>query len=184
MKRKQFEITEDISNKIISAAYKDAGWLDRIIVWRMTLKHKEAKNLFDSYRATASEVRKIKEDECPEELVLNLERKTKSSSGFLGDFYSVVFVRPAISLVVFAVVVSAIIFGVIRNKTVEYEFTEAEVIEADKQAQQAFAIVGDIFKQTKTTLENDVLGDKVAKPLNKGFGIINIILEGEKNEIN
>ncbi|MDP3583149.1 MAG: hypothetical protein Q8S39_14535, partial [Ignavibacteria bacterium] len=104
--------------------------------------------------------------------------------GFLNDLYTIAFARPVVSLAVVLVVISAITFGIIRNKTVEYEFTEAEVIEADKQAQQALAIVSNIFEQTKTTLEDDVLGNKVSKPLNKGLGIINNLFEGENNEIN
>lgn len=184
MKRKQFEITEEVANKIISAAYKDAGWFNRFIVWRWSRKYEEVKKLFDAYSATASEVKKIKEEECPGELLNSATSQPKKTYGFFGDFYTVVFARPAVSFAVFAVIVSAIVFSVVRNKTVEYEFTESEIVEADKQAQQAFAIVGSIFKQTKSTLENDVLGDKVAKPLNKGLGIINNLLEGERNEIN
>ncbi|MFA7418503.1 MAG: hypothetical protein WCZ90_02365 [Melioribacteraceae bacterium] len=185
-RKKQFELTEEIKNKIIAAAYKDASCLDRISVWRLISKSEEAKFLFESYRATAIAVSKLSEEECPSSVIKTIEDKTEKavSNNFINDLYSIIFARPAISLAMVLVIVSVITFGVIRNKTVEYEFTQEEVIEADKQAQQALAIVGNIFKQTKTTLENDVLGDKVAKPLNKGFGILNNIFEGEQNEIN
>lgn len=187
-RKKSFEITEELKNKIIAAAYKDASWHDRFLVWRLISRNEEAKEIFDSYRATALEVAKLTEEECPE-LVLNSAKektvfvKTKKA-GFLNDLYTITFARPVVSLAVVLVVISAITFGIIRNKTVEYEFTEAEVIEADKQAQQALAIVGNIFEQTRSTLEDDVLGNKVAAPLNKGLGIINNLFEGEKNEIN
>lgn len=185
-RKKQFELTEKTKNIIIAAAYKDASWLDRINVWRLVSKSEEAKSLFESYRATADAVSKLSEEECPSSLLKTIEGQTEKtvSNNFITDLYLVVFARPAISLALVFVIISAITFGIIRNQHVEYEFTQAEVIEADKQAQQALAIVGNIFKQTKTTLENDVLGDKVARPLNKGFGILNNIFEGEQNEIN
>lgn len=185
-RKKQFELSEKMKNKIIAAAYKDASWPDRIRVWRLVSKNEEAKTLFESYRATADAVSKLSEEECPSSVIKTVEEQTKKtiSNNFITDLYLVVFARPAISLAMIFVIISAITFGIIRNQTVEYEFSQAEVIEADKQAQQALAIVGNIFKQTKTTLENDVLGDKVAKPLNKGFGILNNIFEGEQNEIN
>ncbi len=185
-RKKQFELTEEMKNKIIAAAYKDASWLDRISVWRLTSQNEEARILFKSYRATAEAVSKLSEEECPSYLIKTIDGKAEKATpnNFLNDLYSIVFACPAISLAMVLVIVSIIMFGVIRNQTVEYEFSQAEVVEADKQAQQALAIVGNIFKQTKTTLENDVLGDKVAKPLNKGLGILNNIFEGEQNEIN
>ena len=187
-RKKPFEITEELKNKIISAAYKDATWLDRLLVWRLISKNEEAKRIFDLYRATANEIAKLTEEECPGFIVDSAKEKTNATKvnapGFLNDFYSIVFVRPVVSLAVVIVVISAITFGIIRNKTVEYEFTEAEIINADKQAQQALAIVGNIFEQTRSTLEDDVLGNKVSKPLNKGLGIINNLFEGENNEIN
>lgn len=182
MKHNKFEITEQIENKIISAAYKDTGLFDRITVWSWTKKHEEAKALFDAYRATADEIKKVKEKECPEKL-FDLNDNGKSFNP-LADLYTIIFSRPVLSIAVFVVIVSAVVIGIVRNKTVEYEFTKAEIMEADKQAQQAFMIVGNIFKQTKSSIEIDVLGNKVGKPINKGFRIINNILKGDKNEIN
>lgn len=187
-RKKSFEITGELKNKIIAAAYKDASWLNRILVWRLISRNEEAKGIFDSYRTTALEVAKLTEEECPELVLDSAKGKTTfvktNKPGFLSDLYTIAFARPVVSLAVVLVVISAITFGVIRNKTVEYEFTEAEVIEADMQAQQALAIVGNIFQQTKTTLEDDVFRNKVSKPLNKGLGIINNLFEGENNEIN
>jgi hypothetical protein len=184
-RKKSFEITDTLKSKIISSAYKDASLIDKISVWLLIRRCEEAKKIFDSYRSTANEVAKLAEDECPEFIIDSVKiERTFFKSGFVADLYSILFVRPIASLAVVIIVVSAIIFGTIRNRTVEYEFTEAEVIKADKQARHAFAIVGNIFRETKQTLENDVLGDKVSKPLNKGLRIINNLFAGEKNELN
>jgi hypothetical protein len=40
-------------------------------------------------------------------------------------------------------------------------------------------IIGKIFKDTQTNLQNEILRDMVAKPINNGIGIVNNILEGE-----
>ena len=75
---------------------------------------------------------------------------------------------------------SSIVIALIVNRPVQYNYTQAQIIDADRQAREAFLIVGKILKETHATLQNDVLGERVSKPLNQSIRIANKLFEGEK----
>jgi len=174
-------------NKIISVAYGDANWIDKILIRRMVNKNNEVKILLENYKQTAWEVHKIKEEECPDELLHGIERKainvTKGSGTFIFDFFSIVFMRPMVSATATVALIGIIILGVFLNRSVQHQYTTAEIELADKQAKQALAIVGKIFNQTNITLRKEVLNSRVAKPIRESVGIINDLF-AQKNELN
>lgn len=191
MKRKKsFEISEEMQNKIISVAYRDASLLDRIKVFRIVAQSDEARNLLNSYKITADKVKQIGEEEFPRELLKSVEHKTvpfkKITNTFMYDLFSIVLSRPIASAAASVILIAAIITSVIINRPVQYNYnySRAEVTEAGKQAEYAFSIVGKIFKETQITLQKEVLGNAVAKPFHKSIRIVNNLLEGDKNETN
>ena len=143
---------EELLNKIISVAYGDANLLDRMKINRLAKQNAEVKNLLESYRSTASEVHNLNEEEFPEELFRGIEIKTvklkKQTNLFAFDLYSIIFRRPVVSAAATVVLLGAVIFGIISNRTIEYKYTPEEVNTADLQARKAFAIIGRIFDQT------------------------------------
>lgn len=183
--KKSYELNEEMLNKIISVAYGDATFKDKFIVMRAAKQNPEIYKVFTSYKQTAKEVDVLREEEYPDDLLRNIVKKNfpkaKNTNSFLFDFYSVVFSRPFISATTTIILIGAIITTLIINKPVQYnyKYSEAEIISADKQVRQAFNIVGKFFKQTQSTLENEIMGERVAKPINEGIGIVNNILEGE-----
>ncbi len=66
-----------------------------------------------------------------------------------------------------------------RKEILDYKYSESKINNADQQARKAFAIVGKFFKQTRTTLENEIMDERIAKPINDGIGIVNNLFEGE-----
>lgn len=191
MKRKKsFEISEEMQNKIISVAYRDASLLDRIKVFRIVAKSDEARNLLNSYKITADKIKQIGEEKFPRELLKSVEHKTipveKITNTFMYDLFSVVLSRPVVSAAASVILIAAIITSVIINRPVQYNYnySTAEVTEAEKQAKYAFSIVGKIFKETQTTLQKEVLGEAIAIPFHKSIRIVNNLLEGDKNETN
>lgn len=184
-RKKSFELDEKLLNKIISVAYGDSSVRDKLIVMRAAKQNEQVRNLLTSYKQTAAEVKQIREEVCPEDLIKKIDQNklpaAKSSNGFLFDFYSIVFARPVISAATTFVLVAAIIIALFVNKPVQYnyKYSEAQIIDADKQARQAFAIVGKFFKETQVTLQNEILKDRVAQPINKGIGIVNNLFKGE-----
>ena len=176
---------EELFNKIISVAYGDANLFDRIKINRLAKQSDEVKNILESYRATASEVHKLSEEEFPEELIPAIERKTaklkKQTNMFAFDLYTIIFKRPVISAGATVVLLGAIIFGIISNRTIEYKYTPEQVSAADIQARKAFAIIGRIFDQTNTTLKEEVFNSRVAKPINDGVGVVNGLFTTQEN---
>ena len=186
MNRKEaFELNEEMINKIISVAYKDATLMDKFIVMTAAAQNPEIREMLSSYRQTAKEVEELHEEEFPDDLLKNVIRKNlpvlKNKSSFLFDLYSTVFSRPVISAVTTIVLITAIVTTLVVNKPaqISYRYSQAEINSADQQARKALAIVGKFFKQTQTTLENEIMNERVAKPINNGIGIVNNILEGE-----
>ena len=184
-RKKPFELNEEMVNKIISVAYGDATLIDKFFVWRAAVQNPEIRKTLNSYKQTAKEVDVLREEECPDDLLKNVIMKnipsSKNTISFLFDLYSTIFSRPVISAVTTIVLITAIVTTLIINKPaqISYHYSQAEINSADQQARKAFAIVGKFFKQTQTTLENEIMGEHVARPINEGIGIVNNILEGE-----
>jgi len=190
-RKKSSELSEEIQNKIISAAYGDAALWDKIRVLRIISKNPEAKKLYASFMLTAAEVKQIKEDEYKNDFVSRLTREnvpaTKDVNSITFDFLSIVFTRPIISFAVGMFLLTFIALSVFLNKPVQRnsnEINEAEIQKAGEQAKYAFEIVDNIFKQTNSTLQKEILEEKVAKPIKESVGLVNNILKGEKNETN
>ena len=187
-RKKSFELTEELHNKIISAAYGEANLLDKLRVLRTVAKNPDAKKLYASYMWTAAEVKQIKEENFTNDFVSRLTQENipaaKNNNSFIYDFLAIVFARPIISSVTTIVLFASIAAGLILNKPVQHNYNESEILQAREQAKYAFTIVDNIFKQTNLTLQNEILGEKITKPIKESVGIVNNILKGEKNETN
>ena len=185
MKRKKsFDLTEAQKDKIISAAYGNGSLPDRLTVRRLIFSNEEAERLYLSYKQTASEVKQIAEEECPSDILKTVQHETnralENKGSFMSDLYSAVFSRPIISAVTTVVLVTSIVIALIVNRPVQYNYTHEQIIDADRQTREAFLIVGKILKETNATLQNEVLSERVSKPLNQSIRIANKLFEGEK----
>lgn len=184
-RKKSFKLNEEMINKIISVAYGDAKLINKFIVMRAAAQNPEIRKALYSYKQTAKEIEVLREEEYPDDLLRNVLRKnlpeSKNKTSFLFDLYFMVFSRPIISAVTTIILVAAIVTTLIMNNPVQlnYHYSQTEITDANQQTRKAFAIVGKFFKQTQTTLENEIMGERVAKPINEGIGIVNNLFEGE-----
>ncbi|MFA7227744.1 MAG: hypothetical protein WC061_01815 [Melioribacteraceae bacterium] len=187
-RKKSFEISEELLDKIISVAYGDASLADRIKVMGAAYRNREVREILNKYKKTAGEVRALGEEEVPRELLKSIEIGAAAESGgkpgFLYDLLYVALARPLITASASVILIAAIVASLIINKPIQYNYSPGEIAAADKQAKYALALVGKIFKETHTTLEKEVLGNAVAKPFHQSAGIVNNLLEGDKNETN
>lgn len=183
--KKYFNLNDEFVDKIISVAYRDATFVERIKVMRAASQNEEVRKLLESYKETADNVKQLHEEDFSEEMIKNPELKrllsSKKSIGFLSDLYSVIFARPVISIATTIILVATIVFTILSNRPVQYnyKYSESEIIKADLHARQALSIIGKIFKETQETLENEILNKRVSKPINNGIGIINNLFEGD-----
>ncbi len=183
--KKSSELNEKQIEKIISVAYGNANFFDRLKIKVEALRNKKVRELLLQYERTAEEVHKIKEEEVPAEVVRLVEKKTvmvhEKSKSIMNDLLSIVFTRPFFSAAVTIIVVGSIITAIIINKPGQYNYnySKEEIMRAEEQTKYAFAIVDKIFKETASSLQSDILREKVAKPIYDGFGIVNNLFEGE-----
>jgi len=175
--KKYFEINENLLNKIISVAYGDADLFDKLLVDRLAKKHSEVKVLLNEYKKTACDVKKIKEEKCPNEILVRIKDKTidvnKNSKTFFSDFFSVIFVSPVVSTALVLVVVGVVLYGVFVKTPHEHNYSQKEIELADKQTKQALAIVGKIFNETNITLKEEVFKSRVTKPIRESMNVVN-----------
>lgn len=184
---KLYEIDDKLLNKIISAAYGDAGPGDRFYVYLKTRKDPEMKKIYNEYKAVARLVGKIKELECPSDIrKLNSMPKAEMEKehSFAYDLYSVLFVKPVWTFSVVIIFISVVALSVVfRKNEIQRTYSQKEIALADKQATQALKMVGDILNRTKSTVVREILPEKVSKPLNKGINVVkDLINEENKNE--
>jgi hypothetical protein len=189
MKRKMsYEITDTFLDKIISVAYNDASLFDKIKIFRAVAIDSKVRELYSTYKKTAWEVKQLQKDVCPEEFLKSIELKTiqstKKRDGFLLDLFSIIYNRPVISALTTLILIISIITALIINKPIKYNYSQAEIMKADKEARYALELVGKVFKQTNSTFQQEVLGEKVSRPFRESIGFVNNLFKGEKNEIN
>lgn len=179
---------EDLLNEIISVAYGDAGLLTKIKIKNLAKRNKTVADTLQQYVVTAKSVSEIDLEKCPEELIKKVHLKTdgkiKEEKSFLFDFYSVFFAKPAISAAATAVLVFVIVLSSFFNDGINTSpYTQSELETAERQTKEAISIVSRIFAKTKTTLENEVLAQKVSDPINRGINTINeLFIQGGENE--
>lgn len=175
--KRSFETNEELVNKIISIAYRSANVFDTFYVKIIAKREESVRKLLESYEATAEEVHRLTEEEFPEEMLKMVELKNvpvrESNNSFLSDFLSAIFKRPLVSAVTTLILLVAFVTAVMINRPVQYQYSKAEMELADRHTKEAFAIVNKIFSQTRSTLQNEVLSEKVGKPIRDGIVIIN-----------
>ena len=181
-------ISEQLHELIITVAYGDASFTNRIKVYAEARRNSEVKNLLDEYTETANSVHSLPLEECPQEIIEQVQAATGSNAdterSFSLDFLSMIYTRPIASAAAGIIIVAMLITSVfIERQPKESIYTRNDVELASTQTKQALAIVGDIFTQTRESIKQDILGKKVSKPIKEGMNVVNdLLIEEKKNE--
>lgn len=181
-------MNEKLKERIIAAAYGDAGMLENIRIFWVRKHDAEARAIWSEYRATADKIHKMELDEYPEQSfarvkgIIDNNRKTKRNAAhwFPIQFSGQVAVMGAGLLMA----VFLIIFVLRKEPKPTYEgYSQQQVEEADKQTREALAIVSRVIKVSRNTLENDVLETKIGLPIHESMQTVNqLFKEGKRNE--
>jgi hypothetical protein len=173
---------------IISTAYGDAGFFERIKIYRLAREYPEVKELLDEYRNTARSVHSINSDECPDGVlnnIVSISNIRKDPSSFLLDIYTALFAKPAVSAAVVVVLTAVLVVSVSIDNGNYNGYTQAEIEQANLQTRKALALVSDIFSRTENSIKNDILVDKISKPINSGVTAVNnLFIDKEKKNEN
>lgn len=186
-RKKSFEISEELLNKIVSVAYGDASLIDKIKIRKLAKIQPVVSSLLEEYKKTAKSVHSIKMDECPSEIVNSSKEigniSTESKSSIFLDFYTAVFSKPIVSAATVIILTIAIITSVFIDRSGTYGgYTLEEIERANRQTRQALAIVSGIFSKTQNSLTNDIIISKVSKPINEGMNTVNKLFSEKENQ--
>jgi len=167
-------ISEEYLDKIISVAYGDAGFIDKLKIYFQSKRNPEIKKILNEYRETARQVHSISQ----EEFKGKVPASKLEISGWLLNYFYMFFRRPilstAMALMITAGVTGYFIINSNNNSTDDY--TKAELVLAERQAKESFAIVASIMNKTEDKLKNNVFEEKINKPINKTLKIVNTYL--------
>jgi hypothetical protein len=172
MQDMKHKIDEEVLNKIIAAAYKDGGLVERIKVHLLSKKYPEVKRIFDEYRATAEKIKNVPLDKCPGSVVESIQTKTANQNKFFILKPAYIF---AAAFLVVTITASLIWF---KSKEEKPVYTKAEIELAEEQVKESLAIVNKVFKKTENLIQDEVLPERVGKPIRKSLTIINDVLIG------
>lgn len=181
---KSSEMDENLINRIISAAYKDSSvWQRLLIMWKAE-RDPKVKELYLEYKRTAGMLHRYKEEPCPESLIRRAEELTiheeNRSHSFLLDLYEALFSKPVWSAAMLAVIVSVISVSIyLRQNEQPRPYSQKEIAAANEQASMVLKMVGNILSRTKSTVMNEILPEKVSRPINKSLTVVKNLIDKE-----
>lgn len=173
---------EELYNKIIAVAYKDASLIDKFIVYKKAKRNPEIQKLLNDFKETAAAVHNIKSDELPDSVIASVKNRMirKDKKDFIGSFiYSKIIANPLLSSGVAGIVIlvlAAVLFFEQPQQTPQY--TKAEIELAQKQLEESVAIVNEVFKNAEKQFDKEVIPTIINDKTNKGFNLINDLLIG------
>jgi len=182
------KMNEKLNERIISAAYGDAGIVERLKIYWIARHNEEAKSTLAEYRKIADRVHSIRGEEYPEasaiKTIQRIKREEANEKTFSIGWTSQLSKRPGVYAFGAILVVMAIAFALLREPKPNYEgYTEAQVKTADRQAKEALAIVGRVINRSRNTLKNDVLIKQIGLPIHESVQTVNqLFKEGNKHE--
>ena len=170
---------QETIDSVVNAAYGSSSITEKIKVWFLLRKHNELKELYDDYKSTANSVHSIGTEEIPTYVLDKVESVTgvtitENKDGFLSDLTSILFAKPQLVFVATAIVVGVLLTSVFFKEPVqESNYSTLEIELANKQAREALMLVSKIFNSTQATITEEIIPNRVVKPINESLGYIN-----------
>ncbi len=168
----KYKIDEELLDKIIAAAYKDAGSIDRVKIYFLRKRNPEAERIFNEYRKTALSVKDIPLDKIPDRVLNSLRIEKTKENKFFAFKPAYIF---AVSLLIITITVAILINKGGEKKPV---YSKAEIELAEEQVKASLAIVNKVFRKTENLVQEEVMPKRVGKPIHKSLTIINDVLIG------
>jgi hypothetical protein len=180
-------VEKNLLNKIISVAYGDASIFDRIKIYGLSKNNAEIKSILDDHKKIADAAHQLNLEKCPQKIIDSVQvkngQKHVNTSSLLTDLYTFIFGKPILSTAVFSIIILALVSTLIfRRPEIHQQYSKQEIEVADQQVKQSLALIAGVFNKTKTTVEYDVLTDRVSRPIKESFNIVNEFLQGDNNE--
>lgn len=179
------KFNEETIDLVINSAYGSSSLFQKIKAWFLIRENDELKELYNEYKSTAQSVHSLNEEKLPGYILHKVETETETNlssnnNSFIADLTSILFEKPQLVFVTTAIIVGLIFSSIFFNqsKTINTSpYTAEEVQLANKQAKEALAFVGKILNTTQATLTEEIIPNKVVKPINESFEYVNELLK-------
>lgn len=180
--KKQYEIDKDYVDKIISVAYGDGRLFDKIEVYLKAYSNPLVRNILNDYKATAKAVKSVSKEYVSPELLKNVQSRTNNQDNLVislfANFVKTIITKPIYSASAAIIIISVSSFLLLRQPKHEQAYSKEQVVMAEKQVKESFAIVGKILARTQNKLTNEVMTNDVARPIHRGTIIIDNLFNG------
>lgn len=178
---------EKLVNRIICVAYGEASLWERLKIYKLAKQNQKVDSLLKEHSRIAQQAHCVKIDSCPNEVLNNIKQITQSKQikerSLFFDLYSFVFSRPAIAGAIFSLFIVALISTLLfKRPEIHQQYSKQEIEVADKQVKHSLALISGVFKKTSLTVENDILTDRVSKPIKESINFVNEFIQGDRNE--
>lgn len=178
---------EKLLNRIIAVAYGDASWYEKFKVNRLAKKREDVQLFLEEYTQIANKIKTLRSETIPEEIIFkvkqNINLQKEPPKSILFDLYSMIFGKPVFSGIIVSIIILAIASAlIIKRPEIHNIYTQQEIQLADQQVKQSLALIAGVFNKTKSTVENDVLTNRISKPLKNSITKVNEFFIGDKNE--
>jgi hypothetical protein len=170
---------QETIDSVVNAAYGSCSIFDRVKVWFLIKKHAELNELYNDYRSTANSVHSMWTEEVPTYVLDKVESVTGvtitgNKDGFFSDLTSILFAKPQLVFIATAIVIGVLLTSVFFKEPVqENNYSSVEIELANKQAREALMLVSKIFNSTQATITEEIIPNRVVKPINESLGYIN-----------
>jgi hypothetical protein len=182
---KFYNVSENLSNVLISAAYGDVSFLKQLRLRLIRKINPLADKIYQEHKKIADEIKTTGKNTCPPQIVdsvfSRLEITSEPKHNFREDLYSIFMFKPVYTYAVVLLIIGGLLFSIFQD-TPKVKYTNAEIQLADRQAKETLLLVSAIFNKTSSTLTNDILPEQVTKRINKGVNVIEDLFKENKNE--
>jgi hypothetical protein len=184
-KNESNKINRKIEDKIINAAYGNAGLFDQLYVKWKVLTTPDLKKLFDEHRKISIVVSNLHQQDFPDRITDLVIRKTigkkekvsttKLISGFVSGFLNNRLIPASVIGLILIILLSLFIF---KEPVPSEKYSGTQIKLAQIQLEQALTIVGKAFNKAESSFTNEILDKQINKKFNRGYYLINNILIG------
>ena len=176
--KKSNRIEEKYLDKIIQVAYGEGNLFEKLSVYFRAKKDPSVKNLLDEYRLTASVLDSMKNEKCPENLVSRTAVQVSGGRRFSWKLFDGLLKKPVITAA--AAVLIAVIFSLymIETQKSKPQYSKVRIMQAELEVKKSLVIIDRVFKNTRSTLENDVLKKQVSPPIREGINVVHNLFNG------
>lgn len=174
-------MNEKLLNKIIAVAYKDANIFDLLHIKYLSKKDKKVAELLEQYSSTADSIHKMPKETVDNKIIENVFDITKSrnSETFFSKLYGFAISKPLISFATSLLVVAIIVRAAFISPA-QPQYSKVELRQAEREVKSSLALIGKVFNGASNTLTEEILPERVGKPIKQGVSIVNNLFTKEK----